>query len=159
MALPGFFSFRTVSFVLSQWSEPGLHSCVVSELGLGPLCSGSYTPGWGAAYSRSSEMTSYRYHLMTPCTGSFITWFASAGTLIAFLKTWKIKRLPHTHAPQCYWNQGTIADLHKLNIRTYTLKAWILVLHVISKTGPPTATAEMMCCVTRSLSALNIKGV
>lgn len=61
--------------------------------------------------------------------------------------------------PQHYWLQGTKADLDDLSIRTCSSKTWISILQVNSKTGPPTATAEMMCCITRSLPALNMPWV
>lgn len=96
-ALPGFLLHDSVPFMLSPWSGLGLHSCAVSEMGLGPLHAGSYTPGWEEAYSRSSEMRGCRYHLMIPCMATLIASFASAGTLIEFLMAWNIKRLPHAH--------------------------------------------------------------
>lgn len=95
-----FFSLRDcVPFMLSPWSQPGLRSYVVSELGPRPLYAGSYTAGWGEAYSWSSERRGYRYHLMTPYMGNFIASFASTGTWTAFLKAWNIKRLPHMPPP------------------------------------------------------------
>lgn len=83
------FSFQhdcTFQCFLSGLGQGYLHSCVVSDLGLGPLYAGSYTPGQGEGYSRVSEMRGYRYHLQTLCMGNFIASFASAGTFNSICK-------------------------------------------------------------------------